>query len=540
MHAPTLDFVRYLIRGYKWRLSLILMLGCAIIGTSLLFVWLSKQVIDIATGMEYGDWRIYAFYVVITLGVQALIRLFNISLTNKTALLMGNTVRLKVFSHLLYTRWQSLSQIHSGDMLTRIIKDTDDVVQLLTVSTPSAIIAVIQLVASLAMLYVFSPMLAITLGIGMPLVLVFSRLFYRRMLGYSDQIKRCESKINAHMQESLGNQTVIRTFERQETEIDKLRLFQGQLFSAVRRRVGFTVYANTMVSGAFNGGYIIAFVWGVYGLIHKTITFGVMNSFLQLVTRIQRPLADLMSLVPGMISAKSGIDRLVNVLEYQTEYTGRSPHFSGDIVLEIKNMDFQYDDGESLIFQGFNLRITSGQMVAVMGATGTGKTTLLRLLLGLIRPISGSIKVSSLGRRVEVSEATRSNFVYVPQGNSLFSGSIRDNLLVGDAEADDRRLRQVLRIAEADFAWELPDGLDTMLGEKGTRLSEGQAQRIAIARSLLRPGRILLLDEATSALDTETEERFLINLRRHIHDRIVLFITHHDSVARACDQVVRI
>ena len=179
-------------------------------------------------------------------------------------------------------------------------------------------------------------------------------------------------------------------------------------------------------------------------------------------------------------------------------------------------------------------------MLAVMGTTGSGKTTLIRLLLGLVAPTEGHITLSTASQRQEVSEATRTNFVYVPQGNTLFSGTIRDNLLVGEAEADDKRLALVLKVAEADFVWSLPDGLDTQLGERGLGLSEGQAQRISIARSLLRPGRVLLLDEATSALDTETEARFLYNLKQHIDGRIVLFITHHEEVARHCDQVIRL
>jgi ABC-type bacteriocin/lantibiotic exporter with double-glycine peptidase domain len=170
-----------------------------------------------------------------------------------------------------------------------------------------------------------------------------------------------------------------------------------------------------------------------------------------------------------------------------------------------------------------------------MGETGVGKTTLLRLLLALIKPDSGSIEIEDETQSVVVSESTRSNFVYVPQGGSLFSGTIRDNLLLGNALADDDELKRVLHIASAQFVFDLPNELDTILGENGSGLSEGQAQRVAIARSLLRPGKILLLDEATSALDSETEQTFLKNLKRDIGDRTVLFITHHTEIASFCD-----
>ena len=179
-------------------------------------------------------------------------------------------------------------------------------------------------------------------------------------------------------------------------------------------------------------------------------------------------------------------------------------------------------------------------MIAVMGETGAGKTTLIRLILALIEPQKGSISIRNEVKSVKVSPSTRSNFVYVPQGNTLFSGTIRNNLLIGNPDADEDMLIKVLEIASANFVLDLPEGLDTVLGMGGSGVSEGQAQRIAIARSLLRPGKILLLDEATSALDIETEKTFLTNLKTHIGDRTVLFITHHAEVANYCDRIYRI
>lgn len=535
-----LEFVRYLVRGYKWSLIVMILIGFAHIAASLLFVWLSKCVIDIATGESAGSWKLYALYLLISLALQALLRLANIWVTARTATLMGNTIRMRIFSHLLYARWQSLGKMHSGDILTRIIKDTDDLVQLLTSSLPTFILSAVQLFSSLLMLYVFSPSLALILGVGMPLVLVFSKLFYKRMLLYTDQVKRTESKINSQMQETLGNQTVVRTFERQEEEINHLRMSQGQLYTTVRRRLGLTIYANMMVSAAFSGGYAVAFLWSAYGLMQRTLSFGTMTTFLQLVVRIQRPMVDLMNLIPSIIAAKAGIDRLVNLLEFKVERRGRTTALTGDVTLVAESLSFRYEKDSPLVFDGFDVRVPAGTMLAIMGCTGAGKTTLLRLLLGLVRPTGGKLYLEAGGRKHLLNETTRSNFVYVPQGNSLFSGTIRDNLLVGDARADDRQLRQVLEIASAGFVFDLPDGLDTVLGERGQGLSEGQAQRVAIARSLLRPGRVLLLDEATSALDPDTEAQFLTSLRAHIDGRIVIFITHHPSVAQRCDQVLEL
>ena len=266
-----------------------------------------------------------------------------------------------------------------------------------------------------------------------------------------------------------------------------------------------------------------------------------MTSFLQLVARIQSPLTTLIANLPLLISSKSSLDRLVSLLEFKTEQMGRHIYLTGHVTLEVKDLDFRYSEDEDWVYQDFSLKASTGDMVALMGRTGAGKTTLLRLLLGLIAPSDGTIQLSDgAGKAYRVSEETRSNFVYVPQGGSLFSGTIRENLLIGDERATDDRLNEVLRLAVADFVFELPKGLDTVIGERGLGLSEGQAQRLAIARALLRPGKILLLDEATSALDQETERQFLAYLKGQASDRLILFITHHPEVAAQCDHVVHL
>ncbi len=537
------SFIRYLVRGYKWSLIGVVLLGFAMVSCSLLFVYLSKCVIDIAVGVRQGDIYLYVFLLVASIAAQTIFKLSNISLTNFVAVRMGNTVRLRIFSHLLYVRWQSLKTMHSGDMLTRLMKDTDSVVLLLTRSFPSAIISLTQLLASLGLLYYLSPILAIMLGIGMPLLLVFSKVFFKKMLTYSEWIRKTESQIYTQMQESLGNQAVIRTFERQEIEVNRLHLIQVQLYNTIRKRVGLTVIGNLIAQAAFSGGYMIAFLWSVYGLKNSLITFGTMTSFLQLVVRIQRPMSDLMSLIPSIISSKASLDRLVDLLAYKTEEKSTKQVLADVESLKTTDLSFQYEDGDEWIFQDFSFELRAGSMTALMGATGSGKTTLLKLLLGLHRATKGSLELIQRHKKEEhivISEGTRSNFVYVPQGNSLFSGTIRDNLLVGNIDASEQELHKVLNIAVADFVWSLPKGLETNLGEKGNGLSEGQAQRIAIARSLLRPGKILLLDEATSALDEQTQRLFVQNLRKHIDGRIVLFITHHSEVANLCDNTVRL
>lgn len=531
----TLSFVRSVTRGFRFRITLIVLLGLLEVFFSLAFVWCSKQVVDIATKTREGELLDYALLLILLMALNILFRTMDIRLRRMTEVKLGNAIRYNLFSQLLYTRWQELSLLHSGDMLTRFIKDSDDVVNAIVTTLPLCIVSAAQFVGALAFLYILDPMLAIILGVFLPIIALFGRSYYRLMHKYTREVKESESQITSMVEENLLNQSVIRTFERQESELERLEDLQSRLHGSVNKRTGVSVVANLIMGVAFNGGYITAFLWSAYGLIKERITFGSMTAYIQLVGRIQRPLYDLMRFFPTLITAKASMERLIYLTDFAKEDCSESAPLDGNVTLLVDRLTFGYQDSAKPVLRNFSMMVKSGNMVALMGKTGAGKTTFLRLLLGLVKPDSGNIRIANETLSLDVSEQTRSNFVYVPQGGSLFSGTIRDNLLLGDPNADDTMLHRVLTTAAADFVFELPDGLDTVLGESGSGLSEGQAQRIAIARALLRKGKILLLDEATSALDIETKNRFLHNLKTSLNNRIAIFITHSEEVANFCD-----
>ena len=531
----TLQFLRYTSKGFRSRIVMIILIGLAEVAFTLAFVWFSKIIIDTATGVQQGDLLYYSIIMVVLVTLQILFSVWDIRLRRMAEVRMGNSIRYNVFSRLLYTNWQELTTMHSGDMLTRIIKDTDDVINVMVTALPLAISATTQFAGALVILYILDPMLALILGIGMPLLAVFSKLYYTHMRKYTLEVKESESMITSMVEESLMNQIVIRTFERQENELNRLNRLQSKLHQSVHKRTNVSIYANLMMGITFNGAYITAFLWSAYGLASKTLSFGMVTAYLQLVNRIQRPLFDLIRLLPSIVSAKTAIERLIYLTGFKLEESEDKILLQGNVTLKIENLTFAYSAQAKPVLSDFSMVVKPGMMVALMGETGVGKTTLLRLLLALIKPDSGSIVIEDESESIVASERTRSNFVYVPQGGSLFSGTIRENLLLGNAEAADDELTRVLYIASAEFVFDLPNGLDTILGENGAGLSEGQAQRVAIARSLLRPGKILLLDEATSALDSQTERTFLKNLKKEIGDRTVLFITHHAEIASFCD-----
>ena len=307
---------------------------------------------------------------------------------------------------------------------------------------------------------------------------------------------------------------------------------QQRLRGNVMRRTRFTVVMRFIMGSVFGLGYLMAFVWGGIGLRNGTITFGVMTSFLQLVGMIQHPILQLLNMVPGVIHATASIDRLEELKGAKAQGDGRSstPAYKdagerGSI--RVADVSFRYADGDCNVIEHFTHDFKPGSKTAIMGETGIGKTTLFRLLLGLIEPTRGTLTVGG-------------QLCFVPQGNTLMSGTIRYNLQLAKPNATDDELRKVLHTACADFVSDLPEGLDTELGERGSGLSEGQAQRIAIARGLLHGGDIFLLDEISSSLDEKTEQALYRRLFERYPDKTVLFITHRTLVSEFCDDIIDI
>ena len=433
----TIHFLRYKSKGYRGQIGMIILIGLVEVAFSLAFVWYSKVIIDVATGAQEGQLLYYAILLVVLIVLQILFRLLDIRMRRMTEVRMANSIRYSVFSHLLYTRWQELSAMHSGDMITRIIKDTDDVIKMMVTALPLTIVAATQFVGAVVLLYILDPMLAIILGVGMPLLGLLSKLYYTHMRKYTLEVKESESMITALVGESLLNQVVIRSFEQQEGELQRLDKLQSDLHKSVHKRTNVSIFANLMMGITFNGGYITAFLWSTYGLAKNTITFGMVTAYLQLVNRIQRPLFNLIALLPSAVAAKTAVERLIFLTGFKLEDNKKRILLEGEVTLIIEKLTFAYSDDAKPVLSNFSMVVKPGTMVAVMGKTGVGKTTLLRLLLALIQPNSGSISIQDATGQVAVSESTRANFVYVPQGASLFSGSIRSNLLLGNEDASD-------------------------------------------------------------------------------------------------------
>lgn len=537
------DYIRSIVRGYKSGISLICLTGILSVVLSLLFIYLSKQMIDAATEASVQEeipvWH-YALALILTMLLQLLCDAADRWNSVRVQVKMGNSLRHRLFARLLRSEWNGLEHFHTGDVVNRMERDTSSLVSLLAVSFPSFAIMGIQFLSALAFFcYLDTWLPLIVIGV-FPVLLSGSRFYLRRMYHYTHKIRQSDSHIQSVIQESLQQRTILKALEQDERHICKLDEQQRLFRIRFMRRARFSISSRTCISAAFACGYLIAFLWGVAGLKSGSITFGVMAAFLQLVNKVQRPILDMARLVPSISEAWASIDRLRELEKIPVEDKSIPVRFSNTPDVVVNDITFRYVRGDRPVLHHFSCRFKAGSRVAVTGETGQGKTTLIRLLLALAVPQEGTIRLCSPELAVPVSPETRCNFTYVPQGNILFSGTIRENLLMGNPHASESDMRKALHTAVADFVFLLPDGMNSLIGEQANGLSEGQAQRIAIARALLRDSHIFLLDEATSALDEATERELMENLDAEYKGRTFIFITHHAAIAARCEQIVRI
>lgn len=536
------DIFRWLWRAWRGnRLQACLngVIGLLSVVVSLAQVAAVRHAIDVASGAAGGN----LYWAVALMGLLILCDfLLNIGGTWVQSLLgirARNRMQQRMLDRILRSQWHGKEHFHSGDVLNRLEFDVANVVDFLTQTIPNTLSVFAMFVGAFCYLFAMDAVLALITVAIIPVFIGLSRVYVNRMRKLTKDVRAEDSRVQSALQETIQHRMLIKTLESETMMVNRLEQTQGVLRHKVVKRTVFSVFSNTILNIGFALGYLVAFLWAAVRMSANSLSFGGMTAFLQLVNRIQSPARSLTRLVPAFVSVFTAAERLMELEESPLDEQGEPVALEAPCGIRLEHVDYAYEDGEDVL-RDLSFDFKPGTCTAVLGETGAGKTTLIRLILGLIMPKSGRAEIySSVNDSAPLSPLTRCNLAYVPQGNTLLSGTVRDNLRLGKLLATDEEMMKALRMSCAEFLFDMPDGLDTICGEQGSGLSEGQAQRIAIARALLRDCPVLLLDEATSALDPDTERQLLGNILSDKR-RTVIFITHRLAVKDYCDQTLTI
>lgn len=505
-----------------------------------LLALITKRVLDIATKDAAGSLAAAGTALFAVIAVQVILSacqsLLNAYVNGRLTL----SLRSYLFTLICRKRYSQISRYHSGDILNRLTSDVDVVVSSSVSIIPSVVSTVAKITAGIGAMIFMNPIIAaviLVLGITVPAI---GRAINKKYKYMHKECQRTEGKTRSFMQECFENIVVIKSFASEKPFVKRLTVFMEDNFRLKIKRTGISVLASICLYTFFTAGYYAVLLWGAGGLAAGTLTYGTLMAFLQLISQLRAPLQNVSGILPQYYSALASAERLIELEKPEDEKPPLEKESADRLKdsfesLEINGLCFGY--GREAVIEDCSFKIEKNKITAVTGESGSGKSTLFKLILGLYSPTAGSITVNG---KIPVDASVRGLFAYVPQGNMVLSGTVRDNITLCNPDVDEERLINAAKAAEIyDYISSLPDGFDTVLSERGAGLSEGQIQRISIARALLTEAPVLLLDEATSALDETTETRVLENIKA-MSAKTVVFITHRNTSLKVCDRIIRV
>lgn len=525
-------------RPYLGKIGLVVVLGVLNTVASLAMVQVSKSIIDNATfGNEFV--RLLVIYMLLVFGMQAL-SVVNSLLTALLTEKFSFGIRKQIYDKIIQSHWMDVKKYHTGDLMTRLTSDAGNIADGIVSTIPGIFLLVIELVMVFFTLFQYSRLLAVLALLVAPVAAFTSWLLGRKLKVLQGKVQESEAAYRSFLQESLANLLIVKAFANEEYSVDRLTKLREERFKWVFRRTKMSLFSSTTMSISFQIGYIAAFSYGVFQIANGSITYGTMSVFLALVNRVQAPVLQLAQQIPRIVMILTSAGRVMELQDIPVEEKQQEQIKPEGIGVRVEGLSFGYT--AETVLEDTTLEIRPGEFVAIIGESGIGKTTLIRLMMSFMSNYQGSITYfNQAGEQEKANAGSREFIAYVPQGNTLFSGTIRENIRMGNLEASEEEIFQALRMAAAyDFVMELPEGLDTVIGERGHGLSEGQAQRIAIARAFVRRAPFLILDEATSALDEKTELSVLQGLQELQPKPTCLIITHRRSILAYCDREIRI
>lgn len=525
-------------RPYLGKIGLVVVLGVLNTVASLAMVQVSKSIIDNATfGNEFV--RLLVIYMLLVFGMQAL-SVVNSLLTALLTEKFSFGIRKQIYDKIIQSHWMDVKKYHTGDLMTRLTSDAGNIADGIISTIPGIFLLVIELAMVFFTLFQYSRLLAVLALLVAPVAAFTSWLLGRKLKVLQGKVQESEAAYRSFLQESLANLLIVKAFANEEYSVDRLTRLREERFKWVFRRTKMSLFSSTTMSISFQIGYIAAFSYGVFQIANGSITYGTMSVFLALVNRVQAPVLQLAQQIPRIVMILTSAGRVMELQDIPVEEKQPEQIKPEGIGVRVEGLSFGYT--AETVLEDTALEIRPGEFVAIIGESGIGKTTLIRLMMSFMSNYRGNITYfNQAGEQEKANAGSREFIAYVPQGNTLFSGTIRENIRMGNLEASEEEIFQALRMAAAyDFVMELPEGLDTIIGERGHGLSEGQAQRIAIARAFVRRAPFLILDEATSALDEKTELSVLQGLQELQPKPTCLIITHRRSILTYCDREIRI
>ncbi len=471
--------------------------------------------------------------IILNVFLTALSSVIDVRLTGKLIISLRN----HMFSTLVHKKYKTIAQHHTGDLLNRFTSDIDVVVSMLTTTFPTTISTIFKIIVGIGVLIYLNPIFALIVFLIGTLLPSIGRLISNKFKYLHKEVLKSEGETRSFLQESFANIVMIKSFGSEAPILYKLNQYMNKNLQTKISRNFISVVINFIMTAFFNFGYYGVMIWGAFNF-SSGLTYGTLNAFLQLINQLRNPLQSISGILPKYYSAIASAERLIEFENIENEPEPMKEKEAKALTdafekISIKNLAFAYED--ELILQNCSFEVEKGKITALTGESGCGKSTIFKLLLGLYEPSGGEITING---NIPVDAATRPLFSYVPQGNMILSGTIRENITMCNNSISDERVIKAAKAADIyDLIQSLPDGLDTVLAERGAGLSEGQIQRISIARALLFDAPILLLDEATSALDEATETTVLANIK-NLTDKTVLFITHRNTSISVCDRII--
>lgn len=543
----------------KWNILALTLVQTMHGASGVLYALLLREIVDAATGHDGAGFRRFLGLLIVLVIVQLSLRAVIRWLTELSKATLENTFKGRLMNTLLHRDFLRVSAVHSGEWLNRLSNDTKVVADACVDILPGLAGMVVKLVSALIMILVLEPRFAAILIPGGIVMVFFTWLFRRKLKNLHKRIQESDGRLRVFLQERIGSLLMIRSFAAEEqTKRETEQKMQAHQTARMRRN-HFSNFANIGFGAAMNGMYLLGVGWCGYGILTGTISFGTLTAITQLITQIQTPFANITGYLPRYYAMLASAERLMEAEAFAGDTAESKPlselktFYENELAsIGLTDASFAYypaaEGGEALskadmpvVLEHLSLEIRKGETVAFTGHSGCGKSTALKLLMCVYLPDSGQrYYTDNRGNHGSLTSSYRRLFAYVPQGNALMNGTIREVVSFADSEAvqDEMRLKQALQIACAEeFVSELSDGADTLLGERGTGLSEGQMQRLSIARAIFSGSPVLLLDEATSALDAETEKQLLTNLRA-MTDKTVVIVTHRPAALTICDRVL--